>query len=260
MEASTSSLVFKIVGVVWSLTLVMSIVIMFGGAKLFRKAHKGEKTAMIPIINLFTMLEIADMTSFWGILFFVPIVNMLVIMMISWKVGSYFSCSTGFKIGLVVFPIVFFPLLFMSDKQYKMGDESYFKMMDNAHEETTNLMTQEEIKTINETVYEPEVEVDSIFKGKLPEIEQVGPYKATKIDIAALDKLKASSSEDDMFTPIKRVDENVNKPEYTTMQEMNQNVFVQNQNPYIAQGQTIQNQYLNQQVNQNGENNGFYNQ
>lgn len=221
MATSTTALVLKIIAVVWSLTIVMSIVIMLGGSNVFRKAHKGEKTAMIPIINLFTMLEIGEMSSFWGVLFFAPIANMIVIMVMSWKVGTLFNCSVGFKIGLILIPIIFYPLLFISDRQYKLGDESYYKMMENVHNESTNLMTPSEIKEINEAAYEPEVEVDSIFKDRLPEIEQVGPYKATKIDVEALNKLKEASSEDDTFAPIKRVEDSINTPQYTSMHEIN---------------------------------------
>lgn len=215
MSYTTSTLVIKIILVVWILTISRSILVMIGGSSIFRKAHKGEKTARLPIINLFTLLEISDMSSFWGILFFVPIVNMIVLMVMSYKLGTVFNCDDGFKWGLVFLPIVFYPLLFRSDKQYKLGDEAYFKIMDNAHDDSSNLMTPEEIFNINnEEPEEPVVEVDSIFKEKRPEIEQVGPYRATRIDVDALNKLKEASAEDDTFAPIKRVEDPNNKINY----------------------------------------------
>ena len=208
MSYTTSTLVLKIILVVWIVTITRSVLVMIGGGSIFRKANKGEKTARLPIINLFTLLEISDMSSFWGILFFVPIVNMIVLMVMSYKLGTVFNTTEGFKWGLVLLPIVFYPMLFSSDKQYKLGDEAYFKIMDNAHDDTSNLLTQEEINSINnEAPVEPEVEVDSIFKGHQAEIEKVGPYRATRIDVDALNKLKEASAEDDTFAPIKRVDD-----------------------------------------------------
>lgn len=216
MSYTTTTLVIKIIGYVWALTIGRSILVMLFGAKLFKKAARNEKSALIPVINLFTLLEISDFSTFYGILFFVPIANLIVLSILSWKLGTVFNTTNGFKIGLVLFPIIFYPMLSMSDKPYKLGNEAYFKMMDDAHEETPNLMTPEEIKQINQEVNDtPEVEVDSIFKGSINEIEKVGPYKATKIDPAALDKLRESSAEDDTFTPIKRIDDIIDKPNYT---------------------------------------------
>ena len=125
MSPSTINTLVTVVFIVLGITFTRSILIMLGGKNIFKKAHKGEKTAYYPIINLFTMLEIVDMSIFWGILFFVPGVNLIVLMIMSYKLGTVFNTSFGFKMGLVFLPICFYPLLFISDKQYKISDEEY---------------------------------------------------------------------------------------------------------------------------------------
>lgn len=202
MSPSTINTLVTVVFIVLGITFTRSILIMLGGKNIFKKAHKGEKTAYYPIINLFTMLEIVDMSIFWGILFFVPGVNLIVLMIMSYKLGTVFNTSFGFKMGLVFLPICFYPLLFISDKQYKISDEEYFKALDNAKGESINLMTQEELNAENNEVVDEGPLVDSVFKSDLDLMEEVTPYKASKIDLLGMEKEKAMSKEENIYEPI----------------------------------------------------------
>lgn len=190
--------VFVIIGIIWSFTLLRSILIMLAGKNIFKRASKNEKTALYPIINLFTMLEICDINTFWGILLFIPVVNIFVLFMMSFKLGVVFNTSIGFKIGLVVFPLMFYLLLAINNKPYKLSDEEYFKAMDKIRDKDINLMTDEEIRQQTENLPKEEKEdVDSIFKSNIQLMEQVEPYKAAKIDILGMEKLKNHQPDDD---------------------------------------------------------------
>lgn len=202
MSPSTINTLVTVVFIVLGITFTRSILIMLGGKNIFKKAHKGEETAYYPIINLFTMLEIVDMSIFWGILFFVPGVNLIVLMIMSYKLGTVFNTSFGFKMGLVFLPICFYPLLFISDKQYKISDEEYFKALDNAKDESINLMTQDEINAENNEIVDEGPIVDSVFKSDLQLMEKPAPYKAAKIDLLGMEKEKAMSKEENIFEPI----------------------------------------------------------
>lgn len=202
MSPSTINTLVTVVFILLGITFTRSILIMLGGKSIFNKAHKGEKTTYYPIINLFTMLEIVDMSIFWGILFFVPGVNLIVLMIMSYKLGTVFNTSFGFKMGLVFLPICFYPLLFISDKQYKISDEEYFKALDNAKGESINLMTQDEINAENNEIVDEGPIVDSVFKSDLQLMEKPAPYKAAKIDLLGMEKEKTMSKEENIFEPI----------------------------------------------------------
>ena len=202
MTPSTINLIITIALILLGITFARSILIMLGGKNLFKKAHKGEKTAYYPIINLFTMLEITDMSIFWGILFFIPGINIIVLSIMSYKLGTVFNTSFGYKLGLVFLPICFYPLLFISYKQYKISDEEYFKALDNAKGESINLMTQEELNAENNEVVDEGPLVDSVFKSDLDLMEEVTPYKASKIDLLGMEKEKAMSKEENIYEPI----------------------------------------------------------
>ena len=200
MSIETSKTLLTIIIVIWFFTLLRSITIMIGGKQIFKKASKNEKSAMYPILNLFSMLEIAEVSTYYGILFFVPVANLVVLSVMSYKLGSAFKTSTGYKILLVLLPIIFYPALGKSDKQYKLKDDNYFIAFDTIRNENINLMTDEEIKeeVNNNTspgVEEEKIDVDSVFKNKQQLEEKASPYKAAKIDLLGMQKLQSDNNQ-----------------------------------------------------------------
>ena len=200
MSIETSKTLLTIIIVIWFFTLLRSITIMIGGRQIFKKASKNEKSAMFPILNLFSMLEIAEVSTYYGILFFVPVANLVVLAIMSYKLGSAFKTSTGYKILLVLLPIVFYPALGKSDKQYKLKDDNYFIAFDTIRNENINLMTDEEIKeevnnNITPSVEEEKIDVDSVFKSKQQLEEKASPYKAAKIDLLGMQKLQSDNNQ-----------------------------------------------------------------
>ena len=195
MKYSTSKLLITIVLIIWSFTLLRSITIMIGGKKIFIKASRGEKSCLYPIINLFSMLEIVDMSTYFGVLFFVPVLNYLLLTVMSWKLGKVFKTGLFFKLGLVVLPILFYPILGSSKRVYKVRDVSFFKAISNQRAEDIDLTIKDDKKTEVEEEEEDNVKVDSIFKSNVQVMEQVAPYKAAKIDIYGMEKIKSAENE-----------------------------------------------------------------
>ncbi len=206
IEVSTVNTIVTIALIMLTMTFTRSILVMIGGKNLFKKASKKELTAFYPVVNLFTLLDITETSTFLGILFFVPIVNVIVLSILFYRLGSSFNTSLSYKIGLVVLPIIFYPMLAFGDKAYKLNDEEYFKALDNAKGESINLMTQEEIKAENNAPVEEKPQVDSIFKSNIEMMEEVAPYKAAKVDLLGMEKLKQSTPQEDMFKPIEQAE------------------------------------------------------
>lgn len=202
VETSTVNSLVTICIILLCLTFTRSILVMVGGSKIFKKASKKPSTAFYPVLNLFTLLEITETSTFLGILFFVPVVNVVVLSILFYRLGSAFNTSKFFKIGLAVLPIIFYPILSLGNKQYKLNDEEYFKALDNAKGESINLMTQEELNAENNEVVDEGPLVDSVFKSDLDLMEEVAPYKASKIDLLGMEKEKAMSKEENIYEPI----------------------------------------------------------
>ena len=89
--------------------------------------------------------------------------------------------------GMVLCPPLFYPTLYNSKKTYKIQDEEYFKALNNAKGERSL------IQPDNPTPPVPEKpKVDSIFKGRISEVEQGETYHATRMnqeDLAEIDKV-----------------------------------------------------------------------
>lgn len=187
MNPSTINIIVMICLILLSMTFVDSIIVTIGGKKLFKKAQKNEKSALYPVANLFTLLEISEMSTFYGILFFVPVINCVVLFIMFYKLGGEFDTSTSYKLGLVLLPIIFFPLLANSDKQYKLADEEYLLKLDSAKDESINLLSDAELKEKFKSEDEvPDEKVDSIFKSEVQMMEEVSPYKAKRNDFVEM--------------------------------------------------------------------------
>ena len=85
----------------------------------FSKAgHAGWK-AIIPIYNLYVMLQLGEQAWWWLILVFVPVVNLYAVYKIHAGVARAFGRGIGFGLGLAFLGILFFPLVGFGDYQYR---------------------------------------------------------------------------------------------------------------------------------------------
>lgn len=207
---TTSNTVVTLIIIIWFFTLIRSLIIMLGGNKLFDKAMKGGSTAFIPVINLFVMLDIGNVSTFLGILLFIPFVNLIILALMSYKIGKAFEKSTGFTLGLIFLPVIFYPTLFRSNLVYKYRDENYFLALDSARADNINLMSEEEVKDLSQTTKFKDEQVDSIFKSQLEMTEAAPSYRASRIDAETLNKMDNLDYDDNLFTPIERIEPTVN--------------------------------------------------
>ena len=207
MEASQMNFIASFLLISLLMTVGYSILIMLGGKKIFKKASQKEITAFYPILNLFTMLEITDTSIYLGILFFIPVLNVLANSIMLYRLGKVFNTGFMYQVGLVLMPIIFYPLLAYGNKQYKVNDEKFFNSMRSMKEENINLMTQEELDNMYKNL-PPEEEtskVDSIFKGNIATEEKVEPYRAVKIDVLGLEKLQNDKNNERISANVERL-------------------------------------------------------
>ena len=87
--------------------------------KVFVKAGKPGWASLIPIYNIIVMLEIIGKPIWWIVGFFIPFVNFIAAFLVLIPLAEKFGKGTGFGIGLVLVPFVFFPMLAFGDAQYR---------------------------------------------------------------------------------------------------------------------------------------------
>lgn len=96
--------------------------------KIFEKAGQEGWKAIIPIYNSYVLIKIVGKPGWWLILYFIPIVNIIYIIWTYNMLSKSFGKDEGFTIGLLLFGIIFFPILGFGSAQYlgPYGDKAAF--------------------------------------------------------------------------------------------------------------------------------------
>lgn len=94
------------------------VAVIAGMWKAFAKAGQPGWAVLVPIYNIYVMTQIAKKPGWWVLLFFVPLVNYVIIFILMIAIAKNYGKETGFGIGLALLGIVFWPILGFGDAQY----------------------------------------------------------------------------------------------------------------------------------------------
>ena len=100
---------------------VVLLAVVAGAWKVFVKAGQPGWAVLIPIYNLYVLCKIAGKPGWWVILFFVPIANFVIQILVSIALAEKFGKGTGFGLGLAFLNAIFYPILGFGDAQYQGG-------------------------------------------------------------------------------------------------------------------------------------------
>lgn len=106
-----------IVGVVIYLAILVFMIAALW--RVFQKAGQPGWAAIIPIVNVYFMLLVAKKPGWWLILYFIPIVNIIIAILVNLAIAENFKKGVGFGIGLILLPIIFYPILGFGSATYK---------------------------------------------------------------------------------------------------------------------------------------------
>ena len=106
-------------GIIMVIYLAVIILMVVSLWKVFVKAGQPGWASIIPIYNIIVMLQITDKPLWWVILFFIPIANIIIPILVSIAIAERFGKGAGFGIGLAFLGFIFYPILAFSDAQYQ---------------------------------------------------------------------------------------------------------------------------------------------
>lgn len=95
--------------------LVFTVVVMW---KVFTKAGKPGWAAIVPIYNSIVLLEIVGRPIWWIVLLLIPFVNIVVAIIVTNDLAKSFGKTVGWTVGLILLPIVFYPMLAFGNAKY----------------------------------------------------------------------------------------------------------------------------------------------
>jgi hypothetical protein len=107
VSASTSTM-SPVVMIIYLVILVLMIAAVW---RVFSKAGRPGWAAIIPIYNVYVMIRVAGKPGWWLILYFIPIVDLIIAIMVYHGLSKAFGKGGGFTVGLIFLPFIFMPIL-----------------------------------------------------------------------------------------------------------------------------------------------------
>jgi hypothetical protein len=103
----------------WVFYLAFTILMIAAWWKIFTKADQPGWACIIPIYNLYVWCKIVGRPWWWILLMLIPFVNFIILIILIIDLGKSFGKGVGFGIGLLLLPVIFFPILGFGSAQYQ---------------------------------------------------------------------------------------------------------------------------------------------
>jgi hypothetical protein len=103
-------------GIISAVILVIGLIALW---RTFSKAGRPGWFAIIPILNIYTLVKISGNAGWWTILWFIPLVNIVIALLVSLGVAKNFGKSGVFGFfGLFLFSFIGYLILGFGGAQY----------------------------------------------------------------------------------------------------------------------------------------------
>ena len=101
--------------------LLIAVIVIAGMWKMFEKAGQPGWAALIPIYNIWVLVQISGKETWWFVLFLIPCANFVAAVVVCMAIARKFGKDTAYGIGLAFLPFIFFPMLGFGAAQYNPG-------------------------------------------------------------------------------------------------------------------------------------------
>jgi len=114
------------------------IVTIMGMWRVFEKAGQPGWAAIIPFYNIYILLKIANKPGWWLLLYFIPLVNIVIAIIVMISLARNFEKDAGYALGLIFLPFIFYPILGLGDAEY-VGEKEY-SLLEEEEEESDEIV------------------------------------------------------------------------------------------------------------------------
>lgn len=99
--------------------LIVSVVLIVANWKIFTKAGKPGWAILIPIYNIVVMLQIVKKPMWWIIMLFIPIVNVVFVILIIYNLCLCFGQPAWHTVPALLVSFIYYPYLAFSKASYQ---------------------------------------------------------------------------------------------------------------------------------------------
>ena len=101
----------------WLIFLTLGILMLVSNWKIYVKAARPGWASLVPIYNVVVLLRIIGKPEWWVILMFIPFVNIIIGIIVIYRIALVFGKGIGFALGLFFLPFIFYPILAFGKSQ-----------------------------------------------------------------------------------------------------------------------------------------------
>ena len=106
------------IAVISIFALAVGILVLVAQWKVYKKAGERGWASLIPFYSQYVLVKITWGNGWLFLLGLIPIVNIVVYIMVSIKMARAFGMGTGFAVGLILLPSIFYLILGFGDSVY----------------------------------------------------------------------------------------------------------------------------------------------
>jgi hypothetical protein len=99
--------------------VIFTVLVIIGGWKMLVKADRPGWGIIIPFYNTYLLCKVAGRPGWWLILFFIPIVNIVIWLIVALGIAENFGHGAGYGVLLWLFPWIMFLVLGFGDDTYR---------------------------------------------------------------------------------------------------------------------------------------------
>ncbi|MEA4973790.1 MAG: DUF5684 domain-containing protein [Candidatus Metalachnospira sp.] len=97
---------------------VFAVLMIIGRWRMYEKAGEPGWAAIIPFYSEYVLFKIGWGTGWLFLIMLIPIVNIVFGIMLAFKLARAYGMGSGFAIGIIFLPSIFFLILGFSDAKY----------------------------------------------------------------------------------------------------------------------------------------------
>ena len=185
-------------GTMMLISSAVGLVMLISMWKVFKKAGKPGWASIIPIYNIYTMIQIAKLPTYYLLLFMIPIANIYAMFKIYIELAHKFNKSTGFGVGLIFLSVIFFPMLAFGDATY---EDSIIETNNNVPNNNTNNVVNNiqnnvnnnlnnNLNNVNNTVVEQKPVQNTFIQNDTPAMQQQPTVTTSSLEIPKTEEIK----------------------------------------------------------------------
>jgi hypothetical protein len=100
-------------------SITLAILMIAAMWNVFEKAKKPGWAAIVPFYNTYVMLKIVGRPGWWLLLYFIPIVNIFIAVIVTFELAKVFGKGVGYTLLLLFLPVIGWPMLAWGPAKYK---------------------------------------------------------------------------------------------------------------------------------------------